>query len=113
MTENYEAVSLFSGAMGLDIGLKKAGIDVKITVENNPHCIKTIETNGHSCLSQDISLLTKQDPECNLIKSYLIGKEPFVVVGGPPCQPFSVAGKRKGLNDPRGTLFKDFVYIIN
>lgn len=38
--------------------------------------------------------------------------EAFLVCGGPPCQPFSTAGKRLGIEDPRGSLFKDFVRMI-
>ncbi len=39
--------------------------------------------------------------------------EPFLVCGGPPCQPFSTAGKRLGINDPGGSLFKEFVRMID
>ena len=39
--------------------------------------------------------------------------EPFLICGGPPCQPFSTAGKRLGINDPRGSLFMDFIRMID
>jgi DNA (cytosine-5)-methyltransferase 1 len=38
--------------------------------------------------------------------------EPFLLCGGPPCQPFSPAGKREGINDPRGSLFMDFLRMV-
>ena len=48
-----------------------------------------------------------------LEKAGLSKGEPFLLCGGPPCQPFSTAGKRLGINDPRGSLFMDYVRMVN
>lgn len=109
-SEKYESISLFSGAMGLDIGLEYAGIHNRLCQEADKDCCDTIEANGKKVARGDIRKYTGDD----LLRiSGLKRGEPFVIAGGPPCQPFSTAGKRKGVNDPRGSLFKDFVRMIN
>ena len=111
---SYPVISLFSGAMGLDLGLKYAGLDIKITQDIDPWCARTMESNGHPYVFGDIRKLVAEDPECNfLMRPTGLGKEEaFAIVGGPPCQPFSTAGKRLSTNDPRGSLFMEFCYII-
>ena len=108
--ENRDVISLFSGAMGLDIGLEKAGLNVVIGQDFDASCVKTMRANGYKVMEGDIREITPQD----LLKmtGLSIG-EPFLVCGGPPCQPFSTAGKRLGINDPRGSLFMDFIRMID
>lgn len=111
----YPVISLFSGAMGLDLGLMKAGLDVCLSQDIEPACGKTMEANNHNHILGDIRELIKNDKECNFLieKSGINPKELFAVVGGPPCQSFSTAGKRGGLNDPRGSLFKEFAHVVD
>lgn len=104
------SISLFSGAMGLDIGLMKAGIRFEIGQDIDDCCVRTMERNGHKGLPGDIRRISSHDI---LEISKMKAGEPFLVCGGPPCQPFSTAGKRLGINDPRGSLFVDFVRMIN
>ena len=107
---DLRSISLFSGAMGLDLGLMQAGIDIQIGQDFDSSCIKTMHANGHKGIAGDIrnisadSILEQVDMKAGA---------PFLVCGGPPCQPFSTAGKRLGINDPRGSLFKEFVRIID
>lgn len=103
------AVSLFSGAMGLDIGLMQAGIKTVLAQDFDSSCIQTIKANGFKCLEGDIRNLSVQNV---LDASGLNAGDAFLVCGGPPCQPFSTAGPMKGLNDPRGSLFKDFSRMV-
>ncbi len=111
---SYPVISLFSGAMGLDLGLEKAGLEVKITQELDQWCIKTINSNGYKCATGDIRRLIYEDPNCNFLlkPANLSPGEPFLVAGGPPCQSFSTAGRRLGINDPRGSLFREFIHVI-
>ena len=51
---NRDVISLFSGAMGLDIGLGKAGLNVVIGQDSEPSCVETMEANGHNVLGGDI-----------------------------------------------------------
>lgn len=108
--DNRDVISLFSGAMGLDIGLEKAGLNVVIGQDFDESCVKTMQANGHNVLSGDIREI---DPRKLLELTGLSVGEPFLICGGPPCQPFSTAGKRLGINDPRGSLFMDFIRMID
>lgn len=107
---NRDVISLFSGAMGLDIGLANAGLNVVIGQDIDPSCVATIRANGHRVLDGDIRDI---DPADLLEQVGIMQGEPFLICGGPPCQPFSTAGKRLGINDPRGNLFMDFIRMID
>lgn len=107
---NRDVISLFSGAMGLDIGLGKAGLNVVIGQDFEPSCVETMKANGHNVLGGDIREIK---PETLLKLTGLHVGEPFMICGGPPCQPFSTAGKRLGINDPRGSLFMDYIRMID
>lgn len=108
--KNRDVISLFSGAMGLDIGLQQAGLKVVIGQDFDATCVETMKKNGHRVLGGDIRELK---PEELLEMTGLNVGEPFMICGGPPCQPFSTAGKRLGINDPRGSLFMDFIRMID
>ena len=107
---NRDVISLFSGAMGLDIGLGKAGLNVVIGQDFDQSCVDTMEANGYRVLGGDIQ---KIQPQTLLDMAGLHVGEPFLICGGPPCQPFSTAGKRLGINDPRGSLFMEFIRMID
>src|SRR5690606_15469814 len=111
---SYPVVSLFSGAMGLDLGLEAAGFDVRVTQDVDPWCIRTMEANGRRYVPGDIRKLLQEDPSASFLlrEAGLAPGEVFAVVGGPPCQPFSTAGKRQAVNDPRGSLFMEFCQVI-
>lgn len=108
--KNRDVISLFSGAMGLDIGLEKAGLNIAIGQDFDTNCVATMRANGHKVLCGDIRDI---NPEDFLNQVGMMRGEPFLICGGPPCQPFSTAGKRLGLNDPRGSLFMDFIRMID
>ena len=103
------SISLFSGAMGLDIGLMQAGVQFAIGQDIDESCVRTMRLNGHQGLLGDIRKISSRD--LLDITNMRVG-EPFLICGGPPCQPFSTAGKRLGINDPRGSLFRDFARVI-
>ncbi|MBQ7100109.1 MAG: DNA cytosine methyltransferase [Clostridia bacterium] len=107
---NKRSISFFSGAMGLDLGLIQAGIEIEIGQDFDNACVHTMQANGHRCISGDIRNINAQDV---LQQINMKSGEAFLVCGGPPCQPFSTAGKRLGINDPRGSLFKEFVRMID
>lgn len=109
MKDNRNVISLFSGAMGLDIGLQQAGMNIVIGQDVDFDCATTARTNGHNIICGDIRIIT---PQRVLSRAHMKVGEPFLICGGPPCQPFSTAGKRLGINDPRGSLFMDFIRMI-
>lgn len=111
--DNFEdrgVISLFSGAMGLDIGLEKAGLHIAVGQDFDASCVATMRFNGYKALGGDIRDI---DPADLLEQVGMLRGEPFLICGGPPCQPFSTAGKRLGINDPRGSLFMDFIRMID
>ncbi|MFZ6676902.1 DNA cytosine methyltransferase [Undibacterium sp. Tian12W] len=113
-TPVFPVVSLFSGAMGLDLGLIDAGLHVAVSQDYDKWCVETIRKNGHVAVEGDIRDLLQADPSCNfLLKPGKLKKDSvFAVVGGPPCQSFSTAGKRLGVQDERGMLYNQFIQVV-
>ncbi|MDO8964372.1 MAG: DNA cytosine methyltransferase [Coriobacteriia bacterium] len=111
---DYPVISLFSGAMGLDLGLEAAGLDVRVSQDYDPWCVHTMEANGRNHIPGDIRALVDDDPDCKgILKAAGLKRgEAFAVAGGPPCQSFSTAGKRLSVQDPRGSLFMQFAHVV-
>jgi DNA (cytosine-5)-methyltransferase 1 len=108
---NLTAFSFFSGALGLDLGLEKAGIDVVLASEIDKRCRETIQLNRPDLpLLGDINDYTgKMILEASGFRK---GFKPDIMVGGPPCQAFSTAGKRQGFKDTRGNVFLKYIDLI-
>lgn len=111
----YPVISLFSGAMGLDLGLNEAGLRVTVSQDVDRWCIETMRTNGHTAVDGDIRQLVAEDPKCKFLlqAAGITRKSVFAVVGGPPCQSFSTAGKRRGVEDERGQLYEEFIKVVS
>ena len=98
-----QALSLFAGAGGLDIGVDRAGFKTTCSIELDPHCVSTLERNarGKRVWQVDVRAL---DPE-RVADVLGFRRENLALLhGGPPCQPFSQIGKQRGLDDPQGLL---------
>lgn len=95
-------ISLFSGAGGLDLGFKKAGFNILIANEYDKSIWETYEKNHKTKLIKEniCNVSSTQFPECDGI------------IGGPPCQSWSEAGSLRGINDPRGQLFYQYIRIL-
>lgn len=92
------------------LGLEQAGFNTKITVEINKWATKTLLKNrpNWNVVQEDITKISE-----NGIKRYLKDNQEIdLLSGGYPCQSFSYAGKKLGLEDTRGTLFSDFAKIL-
>jgi DNA (cytosine-5)-methyltransferase 1 len=107
-------ISLFSGAMGLDLGLEQAGFKTHAFVEIDPIAQQTIKRNLSRLGRKAIvfSDVTQVSAEDLLQATGLRVGEVTLISGGPPCQPFSTAGRRAAIQDPRGSLFRDFIRLI-
>lgn len=101
--------------MGLDIGLEQAGLQVVLGQELDADAVQTIRANGHQVVEGDIRALLESDPalETLMTKAGVRKGETFAVVGGPPCQPFSTAGHRRGIADDRGLLVFDYLRAVD
>ena len=109
-------LSFFSGAGGLDYGLELAGWDCLLALDNDKYCTETLKLNIDKFSNKHIDILHKDIREFEPIK-YLREKrirksDISAIVGGPPCQAFSSAGKRLGLNDERGNVSIKFLDIV-
>ncbi len=99
-----KAISLFSGAGGMDVGMITAGFSVKIANEIDHAACKTYALNHSN------TLLIEGDIDQNLEKFNAVS-DIDLVFGGPPCQGFSVAGKMD-INDPRSKLVFSFLDVV-
>lgn len=106
-----KALSFFSGAMGLDLGLERAGIHVLLTCEFDKASRKTITANRPDVgMIGDIWKYTTN--EIRDFAGLRSTDEIDIMVGGPPCQAFSTAGARKGFSDERGNAFLRYVDLV-
>ncbi len=105
------ALTFFSGAMGLDLGIEKAGFDIRLACEVDKYCRQTISTNRPNiALLGDINKYSADD----VLQAAKISKYTDIdlIVGGPPCQAFSTAGKRQAFQDDRGNVFLKYIDLV-
>jgi DNA (cytosine-5)-methyltransferase 1 len=114
----YKVVSLFSGAMGLDLGMENTGrFELVACVELEKAFCETIRANRDAGRLPASLVVIQADIASLSVESFLArsGIDPNnidVLVGGPPCQSFSTAGRRKGIQEPRGTLLWDYLRFV-
>lgn len=108
MPNNYNVLDLFCGCGGLSLGFEMAGFDVKLAIDNWEDALVTYRKNhkGTKTINGDLLSLKPEDVETK----YGIHNV-SVIIGGPPCQGFSVAGKRI-IDDDRNKLYKSFVRFV-
>ena len=102
------ALDLFCGCGGLSLGFEKAGVNILLGIDAWQDAITTFNFNHKNSqgLCADLSTLNPKDIESNLKN-----KSVDIIIGGPPCQGFSVAGKRI-IDDERNKLYKNFVRFV-
>ena len=104
----FDFIDLFCGAGGLSIGLEQEGFRPIIAVDKDLAALLTYRFNR--------PWLTEENLIHDDIRE-LVGKDIFphvpVIVGGPPCQGFSIANKQKKANDERNALYKFYVHTVN
>ncbi|MCK5518158.1 MAG: DNA cytosine methyltransferase, partial [Alphaproteobacteria bacterium] len=117
LKKELTALSLFSGGGGLDLGFSAAGFKVGCSSDIDSFSCQTLVLNNgkkpfykhaHSIVAD----ITKVSAHDLLNEAGIGGGKVDIVLGGPPCQAFSVFGRRQGLADPRGNLVWDYLRII-
>lgn len=107
-TSKFTGIDIFSGAGGLSLGAEMAGVNVKYAVEVWPSAASTYEHNHKEAkvICKDIKDITEDDfADC---------RSPFIVMGGPPCQGFSMSNTRnRTMENPKNHLFEQFVRLVN
>jgi len=109
-------LSLFSGGGGLDLGFSAAGYNILCSSDVDEYSCSTLQANQNKT-----GYFTSHPVLCDDIKNISAAKFRELsnnnsidfVIGGPPCQAFSIFGKRKGLQDPRGNLVFEYARIID
>lgn len=118
MNSQGVAISLFSGAGGLDLGVEAAGFEVRAAVERNKDAALTMEKNFNHLNSSVIVKDILKTPTAEILETAGLksGERPDLLVGGPPCTPFSKSGfwldwKRDGL-DPDASLLQEYTRVL-
>jgi DNA (cytosine-5)-methyltransferase 1 len=118
MAEHGVAISLFSGAGGLDHGAEDAGYQVKAAVEWDRDAAATMEKNFTHLHSPVITRSIVEVPTEEILAAggFSAGERPDLLIGGPPCTPFSKSGfwlewKRQGL-DPTASLLQEYTRVL-
>jgi DNA (cytosine-5)-methyltransferase 1 len=99
-------IDLFSGAGGMTVGAKQAGVRVHAAVENDPYAAATYRANNPEVqlFADDIRKLTHLPVPSN---------EPLIVFGGPPCQGFSTSNQRtRSLDNSNNWLYSEFIRVV-
>ncbi|WP_022964109.1 DNA cytosine methyltransferase [Halopseudomonas pelagia] len=122
-TKVRKLVSLFSGGGGLDLGLEASGFETVFATDIDYHSCQTLQNSKEFCKSKgipflksasirqaDVTELTSQEV---MEAAGVLKGELDLMAGGPPCQAFSVFGKRRGVNDPRGLLAYEYLRLIS
>ena len=111
MKNELNYIDLFSGAGGMSLGFDEAGFKNIFAIDIEPSFCKTYKANFpfHNLIEKDISKISNEE-----ILLLAINKEIDVIIGGPPCQGFSMAGNigRKFIEDSRNQLFKEFARVV-
>lgn len=107
--KKFNAVELFAGAGGLALGLEKAGFNDVALVEIDKYACATLRKNRPhwNVIEDDVVEVSEKG-----IRSYIGDIEVDLLSGGYPCQAFSYAGHKKGLEDVRGTMFYYYAKIL-
>jgi DNA (cytosine-5)-methyltransferase 1 len=112
---SFRTVSLFSGAGGLDLGLSASGFEILFANDIDEHSCKTLALGNASLhknwagkvVCSDIKNLSGE------IIHQAVGRDKITLLaGGPPCQAFSIFGRRKGRTDPRGQMVDEYFRIL-
>ena len=115
MADSLKAISLFTGAGGLDLGLHAAGFDVAVAIEMDPDAVHTLRSNTD--WNVDARKIEEVESRDILKSASLEPGEADLLVGGPPCQPFSKSGywhrgDARRLDDPRADTLDHYLRVL-
>lgn len=106
--KKYNVIDLFCGCGGLSLGFEQAGYNILLGIDNWEDALVTFRHNHHKSetICADLMNLSAKEVKEKIGKQHV-----DVIIGGPPCQGFSVAGKRI-IDDDRNKLYKSFVRMV-
>lgn len=109
--KKFTSIDLFAGVGGLSLGLKNAGFEILFANEFDPEAGASFQQNFPNA-NVVIDDIRKIDLE-KLSSQFSVKKDVDLIVGGPPCQGFSMANRKRIENDERNLLFLEFVRFVN
>lgn len=109
---SLQMVDLFCGAGGLSLGFTQEGFMTALANDIEPCCVDTYAHN-HPETPRDHIVLGDIREVIDHLEGLLDGKSIDIVVGGPPCQGFSMANRQRLIDDPRNHLYKSFVEVVS
>lgn len=110
-TKSFQMVDLFCGAGGLSLGFSQEGFSTVLANDIEPCCVDTYAHN-HPETPRDHIVLGDIRNVTDHLEELLKDKNIDIVVGGPPCQGFSMANRQRLIDDPRNYLYKSYVNIV-
>ena len=109
---SLKMIDLFCGAGGLSLGFTQEGFITSLANDIQDCCVDTYAHNHPETPRDHIVLGDIKDVVANL-EELLDGRRVDIVVGGPPCQGFSMANRQRLIDDPRNYLYKNYVDVVN
>jgi DNA (cytosine-5)-methyltransferase 1 len=109
MRKKYNVVDLFCGCGGLSKGFEEAGYQILIGVDSEQSALNTFEKNHEN--SKGLNLDLYKEESFDKIKEAVGNNEVDLVIGGPPCQGFSLTGQRQ-FDDPRNQLYLAMIEAV-
>jgi DNA (cytosine-5)-methyltransferase 1 len=112
---DLKAISLYTGAGGLDLGFEAAGFETRVAVEMDDDCVATLRANrAWPVIHRSIHAVSSSEL---LQQAGLEPGEPDMLIGGPPCQPFSkcgywATGDARRLEDPRASTVEAYLRVL-
>ena len=105
-------IDLFCGAGGLSLGFVQNGFITSLANDIEPCCVDTYAHNHPDTPRRNI-VLGDINEVINNIDNLMRFKDVDVIVGGPPCQGFSMANRQRLIDDPRNKLYKSYVKVVS
>jgi len=107
--KKYGVLDLFCGAGGLSCGFERAGFNILLGIDNDINALDTFKKNhnGAKSICGDITALSFNKD----LKPFLSNRNIDVIIGGPPCQGFSLSGPRN-FEDPRNKLYLSYIRLV-
>ena len=110
---DWPVLSVFSGAGGLDLGFQSAGFRSAIAIDVDPAAIATYKRNHPETKAIQLDLASTDPTDIlNLWKDHVGEIRPVGIIGGPPCQGFSVSNVHQTQNDPRHGLLNSYANLV-
>jgi len=105
-------VSLFCGAGGLDLGFTQAGYNIVYAADNDKASVESHNANSIKKVAHTLNILETNAADLNTLLSDISATQPIGIIGGPPCQGFSVANTKRSQEDPRNNLANHYAQLI-